>query len=82
MDPYAAVDAPRFWPLGEDGSLEVENRLQSRVVEDLLRLGVVVKPAVTYDWRMGSMQLVWRDRETGRLGGVADPRRLGEAGGF
>jgi len=23
MEPYAAVDSPRFWPLGEDGSLEI-----------------------------------------------------------
>jgi len=82
MDPYSAVDAPRFWPLGDDGSLEIENRLPKTVVEDLLRRGVVVKPAGTYDWRMGSMQLVWRDREKGGYSGVADPRRLGEAAGL
>ncbi|MCX6655234.1 MAG: gamma-glutamyltransferase [Candidatus Bathyarchaeota archaeon] len=82
MSPYAAVDAPRFWPLGEDGSLEVENRICKRVVEDLLRLGVVVKPAGEYDWRMGSIQLVWRDRSSEKLYGVADPRRLGKADGF
>ena len=82
MDPYSAVDAPRFWPLGEDGSLEVENRLGKSVVEDLLRLGVVVKPAGEYDWRMGSIQLIWRDQSSGKLGGVADPRRLGIAYGI
>ena len=82
MNPDAAIDAPRFWPLGEDGSLEVENRIPKRVIEDLLRLGVVVKPAGEYDWRMGSIQLVWRDLSSGKLGGVADPRRLGKADGF
>ncbi|UCD44986.1 MAG: gamma-glutamyltransferase [Candidatus Bathyarchaeota archaeon] len=82
MEPHAAVDAPRFWPLGEDGSLEVEARIPERVVEGLLRLGIAVRPAGTYDWRMGSMQLVWRDKETGELGGVADPRRLGAASGL
>jgi gamma-glutamyltranspeptidase len=52
------------------------------VVEDLLRLGVVVKPAGEYDWRMGSIQLIWRDQSSGKLGGVADPRRLGIADGI
>jgi gamma-glutamyltranspeptidase/glutathione hydrolase len=82
LDPYSAVDAPRFWPLGEDGSLEIENRIPQAVVDGLLRLGVVVRPAGTYDWRMGSMQMVYRNLETGGLGGVADPRRLGVAEGF
>ncbi len=82
MEPYEAVDAPRFWPLGEDGTLEAEARIPEKVVEGLLRLGIVVRPAGKYDWRMGSMQLVWRDGETGALGGVADPRRLGKADGF
>ncbi|MCX6643091.1 MAG: gamma-glutamyltransferase, partial [Candidatus Bathyarchaeota archaeon] len=82
MSPQAAIDAPRFWPLGEDGSLEVENRIPKRVIENLLRLGVVVKPAGEYDWRMGSIQLVWRDLSNGELGGVADPRRLGKADGY
>jgi gamma-glutamyltranspeptidase/glutathione hydrolase len=82
MEPYPAVDAPRFWPLGEDGTLEIESRIPESVVRDLAKSGILVKPLGKYNWRMGSMQLVWRDRETGLLGGVADPRRLGRAGGF
>jgi gamma-glutamyltranspeptidase/glutathione hydrolase len=45
MSPYDAVDAPRFWPLEEDGGLEIENRISRSVVDDLLHLGVVVS-----DW--------------------------------
>jgi gamma-glutamyltranspeptidase/glutathione hydrolase len=82
MDPYPAVDAPRFWPLGDDGTLEIESRIPGSVVADLARMGILVRPLGKYNWRMGSMQLVWRDRETGELGGVADPRRLGKANGF
>ena len=82
MEPYPAVDAPRFWPLGEDGTLEMESRIPESVVRDLAKMGVLVRPLGKYNWRMGSMQLVWRDRDTGLLGGVADPRRLGRAGGF
>jgi gamma-glutamyltranspeptidase/glutathione hydrolase len=82
MEPYPAVDAPRFWPLGEDGTLEIENRIPESVVRDLARMGILVRPLGEYNWRMGSMQLVWRDKETEKLGGVADPRRLGEAGGI
>ncbi len=82
MEPYPAVDAPRFWPLGEDGTLEMESRIPESVVRDLAKMGILVRPLGKYNWRMGSMQLVWRDRETGLLGGIADPRRLGRAGGL
>jgi len=81
MDPYPAIDAPRFWPLGDDGSLEVESRITGEVVRDLARMGILVRPLGEYSWRMGSMQVVWRDEEKGMLGGAADPRRLGQAGG-
>lgn len=80
MDPYSAVDAPRFWPLGDDGSLEMETRVSEEVVRGLNRIGMVLRPLGDYDWRMGSMQMVWKDEEG--LGGVADPRRLGIAGGI
>ena len=82
MEPYPAVDAPRFWPLGEDGTLEIESRIPESVVRDLARMGILVRPLGRYNWRMGSMQLVWRDTESGDLGGVADPRRTGKAGGL
>lgn len=82
MEPYPAVDAPRFWPLGEDGTLEVESRIPEQVVRDLARMGIIVRPLGEYNWRMGSMQLVWKEKVTGMLGGVADPRRLGVADGY
>jgi gamma-glutamyltranspeptidase/glutathione hydrolase len=82
MDPYSAIDAPRFWPLEDDGTLEIENRISESVFSGLAKRGILVKPLGTYHWRMGSMQLVWRDKETGELGGAADPRRLGKADGF
>ena len=82
MDPYSAVDAPRFWPLNDDGTLEIESRIGADVLKELARMGIVTKPLGTYNWRMGSMQVVWRDREKGMLGGVADPRRTGIPGGI
>ena len=82
MDVYPAIDAPRFWPLGDDGSLEVESRIGGDVVRDLARMGILVRPLGEYSWSMGSMQVVWRDEERGMLGGAADPRRLGMAGGI
>jgi len=82
MDHYSSVDAPRFWPLGDDGTLEIESRIPENVVRDLAQLGVVTRPLGLYSWRMGSMQTVWRDRETGMLGGVSDPRRTGKADGI
>lgn len=82
MDPYSAIDAPRFWPLGDDGTLEIENRIPDSVVKGLAKRGILVKPIGSYNWGVGSMQVVWRDKKTGLLGGAADPRRLGQAGGF
>jgi gamma-glutamyltranspeptidase/glutathione hydrolase len=82
MDPYSAIDAPRFWPLGDDGTLEIENRIPDSVVKGLAKRGILIKPIGSYNWGVGSMQVVWRDKKTGLLGGAADPRRLGQASGF
>jgi gamma-glutamyltranspeptidase/glutathione hydrolase len=81
LDPYSAADAPRFYPLGDDGTLEVENRIPESVISALLQRGILVRPLGTYGW-MGSMQIVWYDKISGGYGGVADPRRLGKAQGF
>jgi gamma-glutamyltranspeptidase/glutathione hydrolase len=81
MDPYSAADAPRFYPLGDDGTLEVENRIPESVISALIQRGILVRPLGTYGW-IGSMQIVWRDENSGMYGGVADPRRLGKAQGF
>jgi len=82
MDPYTAVDMPRFWPLSDDYTIEVENRIKNSVVNDLLKLGIVLRPLGIYHWPMGSMQIVWQDIETKLYKGVADPRRLGLAEGY
>jgi gamma-glutamyltranspeptidase len=63
-------------------STRLRARINRKVVEGLMRLGVVVKPAGEIDWMMGSIHLVWRDLGSGKLGGVADPRRLGKADGY
>ena len=53
---------------------EVRNGLRAR--------GIRIQDLGPYNWHTGSMQIVWRDPETGRLHGVTDPRRLGLAKGF
>jgi gamma-glutamyltranspeptidase/glutathione hydrolase len=79
-EPYKAIDAPRFWPLRDDWTLEVENRINLDVVKGLKRLGIMPRPLGEYHWPMGSMQTVWR--EDTHLKGTADPRRLGVALGY
>ncbi|MBN2336692.1 gamma-glutamyltransferase, partial [Candidatus Bathyarchaeota archaeon] len=81
-EPYAAIDAPRFWPLMDDWTIEVENRLPIEVVKGLNEMGIMTRPLGDYHWPMGSMQTVWRDLATGLLKGAADPRRLGVAMGY
>lgn len=79
-DPYSAVDAPRFWPLRDDWTLEAENRFSIEIITDLKRTGIMLRPLGEYHWPMGSMQCVWRTGDG--LSGVADPRRLGLALGY
>jgi gamma-glutamyltranspeptidase/glutathione hydrolase len=76
-EPYAAIDAPRFWALRDDWTIEVENRLSLDVVRGLKRLGFMLRPLGEYHWPMGSMQVVWSDND--QYKGTADPRRLGVA---
>lgn len=44
--------------------------------------GIMIEDFGAYDWRTGSMQIIWRDANTGKLHGIADSRRLGQAMGF
>jgi len=81
-EPYAAIDAPRFWPIRDDWTIEAESRLPLDVIKGLKRMGIMTRPLGEYHWPMGSMQTVWLDRETGLLSGTADPRRLGNADGY
>lgn len=79
-DHYRAIDAPRFWPIRADWTLEVENRISLDVVRDLKKMGIMPRPLGEYHWPMGSMQTVWQEKDI--LKGTADPRRLGVALGY
>lgn len=80
MDPYAAVDAPRFQGYGRYENLHIESRVAPAVIEGLEARGVSVDLSAPYNWHMGSIHLVLRDE--GGLVGVADPRRGGHASGL
>ena len=82
MDPYEASVAPRMYPLRDDHTLDIETRIPPEVVAGLAKLGVKVAGGQLYNWHMGSLQICWRDRESGGLRASADPRRAGMAGGF
>ena len=81
MDPYEASAAPRFWPLHENYTLEIESRVSPSLAGGMAKLGVAVKPLQMHDFHMGSFQISWRDPKTGRLNASADPRRCGKADG-
>jgi gamma-glutamyltranspeptidase/glutathione hydrolase len=81
MDPYEASAAPRFWPLHENYTLEIESRVSRSLAGGMAKLGVAVKPLQMHDFHMGSFQISWRDPKTGRLNASADPRRCGKADG-
>ncbi|MDX2931446.1 gamma-glutamyltransferase family protein [Streptomyces ipomoeae] len=82
LDLQGAIDAPNwhndgfpssFYPRGmRPGSLTVESRMPSEVVEELRRRGhdVTVGPA----WSEGRLCAVARDPETGVLSAAANPR--------
>ncbi|MHB8507875.1 MAG: gamma-glutamyltransferase [Candidatus Dormibacteria bacterium] len=81
MDPYAGEEAPRILPLSDEYKLSAESRLEPNVVQDLLKMGILVDPLPAYDYHMGSYQMSWRD-DGGTLHAVAGPRRAGVAGAF
>jgi len=81
MEPYEASAAPRFWPLHENYTLEIESRVAPSLASGMAKLGVTVKPLQMHDFHMGSFQISWRDPKTGRLNASADPRRCGKADG-
>lgn len=83
MDPHKAIDAPRFWPLREEGlvlTVEIENRISKESIAGLAKMGVLTKPLGNYNWRTGSFQIIWKDN--GIIKGTSDPRRLGYAEGI
>jgi gamma-glutamyltranspeptidase/glutathione hydrolase len=80
LDPYAAIDAPRMLPMGEDRGVVIEDRLGDGVVAGLHRLGVRVGVVPGYDYHMGSFSVIAREAG-GALTAVADPRRMAVADG-
>ena len=83
MEPADAADAPRFFAFRDDyRELEMESRLSDEMRRSIAEAGLRIKDLGDYTWRTGSMQIVWRDPETGRLHGATDARRLGEADGY
>ncbi len=82
MEPHEAAVFPRMYPLAEDYSLEIENRIPDSVIEDITRMGIQIKPLGTFNWHMGSFQMCWRDSGTGMLYSNTDPRRTGKSAAF
>jgi gamma-glutamyltranspeptidase/glutathione hydrolase len=82
MEPYEATCAPRFWPLQNNYTLEIESRLAPGVSAGMAKLGVAIKPMEMHAVRTGSFQVCWRDPKSGKLNASADPRRCGKADGI
>ncbi len=81
-DPYAATELPRMLPMRDDHTIEIEARIDEKVVRDIARIGAKVSPLPPYDFHMGSFQQAWRDPDNGLMSASTDPRRAGEAGGI
>ena len=82
MQPYAAIDAPRVQPMGENGSVTVEDRISPETIRKLRASGVGVQVVPAYQWAMGAFQMCFRDLKTGELCATTDPRRCGLASGL
>lgn len=81
MDPKVAAEAPRFWAFRERNSIDIESRISEKVKKELAARGISITNLGDFNFHTGSMQIVWRDAETGKIHGVTDPRRLGYAYG-
>lgn len=84
LEPAKAADMPRFWAFRgrSERLIETESRISDAVRKGLEASGIRLHDLGDYNWHTGSMQIVWRDIDTGRLHGVSDPRRLGLASGY
>jgi gamma-glutamyltranspeptidase / glutathione hydrolase len=83
MDPVDAAAAPRFWAWrNNQARIDIESRISDQVRSGIRAAGLELRDLGPYFWSTGSMQIIWRDAETGRLHGATDPRRLGWAEGF
>ena len=83
MPPAEAASMPRFWAWsGGTPGIAIESRISDEVREGIQAAGLPLTDLGPYYWSTGSMQIVWRDPETGQLRGSSDPRRLGWPAGF
>jgi gamma-glutamyltranspeptidase/glutathione hydrolase len=83
MHPRDAAIAPRFWVNSGSGKIiRIESRISAEVRKEMRARGFKIVDLKEFNWHTGSMQIVWRDAETGKLHGVSDPRRLGHAAGY
>ena len=83
MDPADAAAAPRFWAWrNNEARIDIESRISDEVRAGIRESGLRLNDLGPYFWSTGSMQIIWRDPDTGRLHGATDPRRLGWADGY
>lgn len=83
MHPAEAASKPRFWAwLGNEPGIRIESRISDEVRAGIRASGLSLEDLGPYYWSTGSMQIIWRDEESGMLYGVSDPRRLGWPAGF
>jgi gamma-glutamyltranspeptidase/glutathione hydrolase len=80
MNIQAAVEAPRFTKYTFSGcDVEMENRFNGKVRDELTAKGHQIKVLGTYSSRVGGGQAVLRDFATGVNYGASDPRKDGQA---
>jgi len=77
-----AVEAPRFFGLGRERRLQVEDGYPEETLDALRRLGYQIEVRRRFDPFFGGAQAVMIDATTGARIGVADRRRDGVAAGF
>jgi gamma-glutamyltranspeptidase/glutathione hydrolase len=80
MNIQAAVEAPRFTKYTFSGcDVEMENRVNGEVREELTAKGHQIKVLGTFSSRVGGGQAVLRDFAAGVNYGASDPRKDGQA---
>jgi gamma-glutamyltranspeptidase / glutathione hydrolase len=80
MNIQAAMEAPRFTKYSFTGcDVEMENRFNGKVRDELTAKGHQIKVLGTFSSRVGGGQAVLRDFATGVNYGASDPRKDGQA---
>ena len=74
LDPQAAMDLPRVFPIPGTTQVEVEGTLPAATRDELTRRGFEL---VAPEMPIGGAQAIWIDWDTGVLHGASDPRKDG-----